>query len=181
MPMTSFVALLRGINVGGRNCLPMQTLREQMSELGCENIQTYIQSGNVVFSFVGAAKKLEVQIADTINASHGFRPQVMILAASKFKKMAATNPHRTEGVEPKFLHVGFLATKAKSPNMERMHRLAANGEEYRLVNNTFYLYAPNGIGRSKLASEVEKCLGVAVTSRNWRTVLKIVELVDKLP
>ena len=178
--MQVFVALLRGINVGGNNILPMQDLRDLLAGLGCADVATYIQSGNAVFRHSGSAAKLSILIADKIESNFSFRPAVMVIAARLFADIAAANPYSDLADDPKQVHIAFLGAPAVSANLDRLQELASAGEEFILKGTAFYLYAPNGIGRSKLAAAVEKCLGVATTSRNARTVSKIGELLDRL-
>ncbi len=178
--MQVYVALLRGINVGGNNTLPMQDFRDLLAGLGCVDVATYIQSGNAVFRHSGSAAQLSASISDGIESDFGFRPAVMVIAARSFSVIAAANPYSDLADDPKQVHITFLESPAISANLARLEELASNGEEFILKDTAFYLYAPNGIGRSKLAAAVEKCLGVATTSRNARTVSKIGELLDRL-
>jgi len=178
--VTKFVALLRGINVGGKHVLPMQELRELLAELGCEDVATYIQSGNVVFNHSGKPGNLSEDISDAIEAQFGFRPFVLLMSATDFIAVASANPYSSMVVEPKFLHVCFLSELAKQPGIERMAELASATEQYVLTDTALYLSAPDGIGRSKLAHEVETCLGVRTTGRNARTVGKICEMIESL-
>lgn len=178
--MTSFVILLRGINVGGKNILPMQDFRELLSVIGCSQVASYIQSGNAVCHYAGGAPELSDKIAAAIEAQFGFRPAVLVLPSSDFLAIAAANPYAAEGIEPKFLHISFLKTRPRQPDNERLKSIVANGERYVLSDMAFYLHAPNGIGRSKLAKDAEKCLGVPATGRNSRTVSKICEMLGDL-
>ena len=178
--MTKFVVLLRGINVGGKNILPMEELRELLEKLGCENVATYIQSGNAVFRYRGNAAELPDLIATAIDSRFGFKPSVMVLTAGEFDAVAKANPFAADASEPKFLHVWFLREPAISANTTRMGELESGGEKFLLTDPAVYLYAPDGIGRSKLAAGMEKCLGVPATARNWRTVSKIGEMLSKV-
>jgi uncharacterized protein (DUF1697 family) len=178
--MTAFVVLLRGINVGGNNILPMQAFRELLATLGCENVATCIQSGNAVFTYAGEAAALPVSIASAVESAYGFRPPVVLLTATEFNAVTAANVFAAEDVEPKFLHVWFLQQTARNANTARMDELASGGEKFLLTDAAFYLYAPHGIGRSRLAGATEKCLGVQATARNWRTVSKIGEMLAEL-
>lgn len=174
--MNDYVALFRGINVGGKNILPMQDLREVLSTLGCENVKTYIQSGNVVLSSAAGENDLSSSMAGAINDRCGFEPHVLVLAADRFRQIAAANPYAEAGLEPKFLHVSFLATKPASPDLDALEKLKSGSERFTLDDGAFYLCAPDGIGRSRLASGIEQHLGVSATSRNWRTVCKLVDM-----
>jgi len=171
--MTAFVALLRGINVGGKNILPMKEFRELLTKLGCENVATYIQSGNAVFEYLGNSAELPELISIAIESGFGFRPSVMVLTADEFDAVATARPFSAEISEPKFLHVWFLQESAARADTAKMKEIGSADEKYLLTDTAVYLYAPNGIGRSKLAGGMEKCLGVPATARNWRTVSKI--------
>ncbi|MDH5621447.1 MAG: DUF1697 domain-containing protein [Gammaproteobacteria bacterium] len=174
--MTTFVALLRGINVGGNNILPMQEFRALLTNHGCEDVATYIQSGNAVFRSTASASGLSVSIADGIEAKYGFRPAVLVLTASGFMTIAAANPFAVPPEQENHVHISFLQRPASRPNVARLKQLASPSETFVLTDAAFYLHAPDGIGRSKLAAEVEKCLGVPATGRNLRTVGRIVAL-----
>ncbi len=178
--MASYVALLRGINVGGRNILPMKDFRELLENLACENVATYIQSGNAVFHHSGKALEVSDSISDAIETDFSFRPSVMVLTAEVFAEIAAENPYADVAVEGKNSHIWFASEAITNANKTRLRELATASEEFTLTEKAFYLHAPDGIGRSKLASNVEKCLGVEATARNWRTTGKIAELIAKL-
>lgn len=178
--MTSFVALLRGINVGGKNILPMKSFRELLTTLGCNDVATYIQSGNAVFEHSGNSAELAELISTAIETGFGFRPSVMVLTAGEFDAVARANPFTAEASEPKFLHVWFVREPTTGANTTRMDEIVSGGEKFLLTDSAVYLYAPNGIGRSKLAGGMEKCLGVQATARNWRTVSKIGEMLSEL-
>lgn len=148
--MNTFVALFRGINVGGRNVLPMAELTNVLQDLGLKNVETYIQSGNVVFqtNFKDTAE-INEKLSSAIEKSHGFKAQVLLLKPDELEKAVKSNPFPEAELQPKSLHLFFLTS------------------------------APEGIGKSKLAARVEKELGVAATARNWRTVIKILEMVKR--
>lgn len=177
--MPTCIALLRGINVGGNNPLPMRELAAHLQALGHTHVKTYIQSGNAVFNTPRKSPAaLGKQIADRIESHHGFRPRVLILNAAELKKAADDNPFPEGEHDPKTLHLFFLAAPAKSPDRPAIEAIRLPSEQFKLTKNVFYLYAPDGIGRSKLAAKAEKLLGVECTARNWRTVQKLRELSD---
>ena len=178
--MKTYVALLRGINVGGKNIVPMQRFRDLLGELGCRQVATYIQSGNAVFTHAGTAKALATTIADAIDGEFGFKPVVVVLDATAFAQIVAANPFACDKTDPKCLHVSFLKKPATAVRQDLLQKLAAPTEDYVLTEAAFYLRAPEGIGRSKLAAKVEQCLGVEATARNWRTTGKIDEMLRKL-
>lgn len=176
--MSAFIALLRGINVGGNNKLAMSEFRELLSTLGCEDVTTYIQSGNAVFKHSKTAADLSKSISEAVHLKFGFRPSVMILPAKDYAAIIAANPFPAAVSEPKALHVWFLGEEAVNADTQRLDEFAVDSEKYVLNDSAFYLHAPDGIGRSKLGAGVERCLGVPATARNWRTVIKIGELLD---
>ena len=178
--MNTFVALFRGINVGGRNKLPMRELAVVLEALGLQNVRTYIQSGNVVFqSEEQPPGDLSARISEAIDERHGFAPSVLILTLEEFEKALAENPYPEAVNEPKTLHVYFLSAEPEHPDVETLERLKLENEQYTIIGKAFYLHAPDGIGRSKLAAGAEKALGVTVTARNWRSAGKILELAKK--
>ncbi len=171
---------MRGINVGGKHVLPMQGFRNLLSELGCQDVATYIQSGNAVFNYSGKVTRLSEAISDAVEKQFGFRPLTVLMSADEFLAIAASNPFVAKALELKFVHVCFLSEAAQQPQVERMTELASPAEQFELTDEAFYLHAPDGIGRSKLAHNVEKCLGVRTTGRNARTVGKICEMIESL-
>jgi uncharacterized protein (DUF1697 family) len=179
--MKTYIALFRGINVGGRHILPMKELVALLEGLGCRNVKTYIQSGNAVFeSKVNNTSQISKQISAEIKKSRGFEPHVLLLRLEELEKAIASNPFSEGEKDPKALHVGFLISTPKTPDLKTLEGLKANREEFKLLDNIFYLYAPEGIGRSKLAASSEKLLGVPLTDRNWGTVRKIMEMAKEL-
>ncbi len=179
--MNNWIALLRGINVGGHNILPMKELKVLLEALGCRDIATYIQSGNVVFRHTESdAASLEATISGAIGESFGFEPRVMLLSVDEFTRCVRDNPFSQALQAPKTLHMWFLAAPAEDPDIEKMESLKAATEEFILTAKAFYLSAPDGIGRSKLAASVEKLLGVPATARNLRTASKLCEMTSKM-
>ena len=176
----TWIILIRGINVGGNNIVPMKDLREQLSAVGYSNVRTYIQSGNVVLE---AAKTDNPQICDTvancINAEFGFTPKIMALSAEVFQKIITGNPYPDAVKTPKFLHIHFLAEPALNADVPTLNALKTDTESFHITDEAVYLYLPDGVWKSKLAARMEKCLGVAATERNWRSANKILELAQK--
>lgn len=170
-----YIALLRGINVGGRNSLPMKELITILEALGLENIQTYIQSGNVVFT--GKKQKdLTTKITTAIEKAKGFAPHVLLLSENELKKAVSNNPFDTS--DGKALHFSFLDRAPSNPDIESLAAVQTKNESFLLEGKVFYLHAPDGIGRSKLASKVEKAMGVPVTARNWNTIDQLLTMLE---
>ncbi len=163
--------------MGGNNILPMKDLVALLENLGAHNVKTYIQSGNAVFQHQAeSATQLSGQISAAIKDSHGFEPQVLLLNSAEMEQAAVANPFPQAESEPKTLHLYFLESVPRNPDLEMLDSLKKASEQFKLIDNVFYLYAPDGVGRSKLAARVEKALGVAATARNWRTVRKIMAM-----
>lgn len=172
--MPTSIALLRGINVGGNNMLPMKDLVRDLESLGLRNVRTYIQSGNVVFETArtpGASLEEKIEVA--IEKRRGFRPHVLVVSADRLKGIIDANPFPKAAAEPKTLHAFFLASPPKSPDLESLHKVAVRSERFHLGEHAFYLHTPDGLGKSKLATQVERRLGVEATARNWNTVLRL--------
>jgi uncharacterized protein (DUF1697 family) len=175
--MNTYIALFRGINVGGNNILPMKPLADLLKRLGCEDVRTYIQIGNVVFNIDDHLKaNLAKSLSDAVLEAHGFAPKVLLLTASEFSTAITNNRFSTE--DGKLLHFFFLSEIPQSPDLEKLETLKLPSEVYELKNNIFYLYAPEGVSRSKLFAKVEKCLGVPATARNWNTVNKLAFMIS---
>jgi uncharacterized protein (DUF1697 family) len=175
--MKTYVALFRGINVGGYNMLPMKQLKALLERSECLDVRTYIQSGNVIFrSATPDAGRLAKRLTAAISKSHGFEPRVLVLTVAELEQAAARNPFPEAGENPKTLHLFFLAQPPAKPDLKGCEALKAKTERFQLKGNIFYLYTPEGFGTSKLAARTERLLGVEATARNWRTVTTLLEL-----
>lgn len=175
--METYIALLRGINVGGHHKLPMRELTILLEALGLKNVKTYIQSGNVVFQCESFNRvSLAEQISAAIEQHHGFRPQIMLLSLAELTTAVSHNPYPEATQEHKSLHFYFLESDPASPDLAALEAVKSEREQFELIDAVFYLHAPDGIGRSKLAEKVERALGVATTARNWRTVNQLLEM-----
>lgn len=175
--MQKYIALFRAINVLGKNLLLMKDLVQILEKLGAKDVKTYIQSGNVLLSHKETdTKKLSNKISSEIKKSNGFEPKVLLLNYEDVKKAYKQNPFPQGEEEPKTVHAFFLSSKPESPNLEKMDEIKTKTEQYKLIDKVYYLYTPDGVGRSKLGARAEKLLGVPATARNWRTVKKILEL-----
>ena len=178
--MKTCIALFRGINVGGKNSLPMKELIVILEDMGARKIKTYIQSGNAVFqsdkkNFSQFSKRLAAEIKER----HGFEPHVLIVGFEAIEKAMADNPFPEAEADPSSLHLGFLASVPKSPDLRKLDSLRKESERFHMSERVLYLHAPEGVGRSKLAASSEKLLGVPMTDRNWRTVCKIREMASE--
>ena len=156
--------------------MAMKDLVEILESVGCENVKTYIQSGNVVFQIKKKpVTKIAREISYKISESYGFEPKILLLNVSELEEAIKNNPFKTE--DGKALHFFFLDSCPKNPDLEGLMAAKSKSEKYQLHKNVFYLYAPDGIGRSKLAAKVEQCMGIPATARNWNTVNKLISMV----
>lgn len=170
-----YVALLRGINVGGKTRIGMAALRDTCASVGCEDVVTYIQSGNVVLKSRLSAEKLRAALEAAIAGEFGFNPAVMIRTAKEITAVVERNPYA--GGDDKTLHVGFLQAAPDAATKKCLGAIDCAPEGLTVVGRDVYLHLPNGIGRSPLQAQMERCLRpTAITIRNWRTVTKLAEL-----
>lgn len=169
-----WIALLRGINVGGNNILPMADLRGIMEEINFKNARTYIQSGNAIFeSRIKDPEKLSKKLSDAIEKRFSFRPKVMIFEGSVIDQALAQNPFPQAMNEPKNLHFFFMTEAPETYDEAAFTGIQKPGELFAYHDKVFYLYAPIGIWKSKIGAKVEKMLGVPMTARNLRTIMKL--------
>jgi len=172
------VALLRGINVGGKNKLKMTALAEIFADAGCHEVRTYIQSGNVVYRASDEiASRIPELIADRIAARLGLRVPVVTRTASEFHDVVTNNPFLHADHDPKSLCVAFLADLPTSEQISRLDPDRSPSDEFVVRDREIYLHLPNGAARTKLTNAYfDSKLGTTSTARNWRTVLKLDEL-----
>lgn len=175
-----YAALLRGINVGGRKRLPMADLRQLMEGLGHSGVRTHLQSGQAVFATGhGDEESLAAELAQAIEKHFGFSVDVIVRDHAYLKAVAEACPFPADRLEPKQLHVTYFSASVDAQRFAEIDREAYLPEEFRLGDRELYLYAPDGLGRSKLAEYLAKPRinkGVIATTRNWNTVVKLVEL-----
>lgn len=177
--MKTYITLFRGINVGGHNKLPMTDLGDILTGIGAQNVKTYIQSGNAVFQFKESdVKELANAISLAVEAKCGFVPKVLILTVEDLDRAMDENPFPVPDGEGSTLHLGFLDEEPENVDIEKLTSLQTVNEHYSLTPQVFYLYAPDGVGRSKLAAGAEKIISVEMTDRNWNTVCKLREMVE---
>ena len=172
------IALLRGINVGGRNKLPMKSLASLFEDSGCTEITTYIQSGNVVYSVVAQlVPKVVGRVEAAIQRDFGFQIPIVTRTQEELAAVIGSNPFLKSGADEKELHVAFLA---QAPNQTRIAQLdpkRSPPDEFLVRGQEIYLRYPNGLGRSKLTNAYfDAKLGTVSTIRNWKTTGKLLEL-----
>lgn len=179
--MPIWIALLRGINVGGATRLPMKDLIAQVEQdSGAHPVRSYLQSGNLVLRCETQAAALAGQISAAAQALLGFAPPVMVLSPEALQRAIADNPFGNASHAPATLQLGFLAAPPAAQAWSRLESLRQASEGFALKDQVFYLHAPEGVGRSRLAAGAEKALGVPMTLRNWKTVTQLLALATAL-
>jgi uncharacterized protein (DUF1697 family) len=173
--MSSHVALLRGINVGGCHVLPMKDLAGLFVAAGCREVQTYIQSGNVVFGATAAvARKVPALVAAAIQERFGFESPVVVRTAAELLAVVRDNPYQ-HGTD--LLSVLFLAEAPSGAQVASLDPQRSAPDSFVVKGREVYLHTPRGLGRTKLTNAYfDSKLGTVSTGRNWRTVLKLVEM-----
>lgn len=179
--MATFVALLRGVNVSGHRPVPMARLKANLEAIGLASVVTYKASGNVVFdSGSKALSGLADQISDVIAKDLGHDDvDVLVLRAADVAKIEASNPFRARPTaDEAFLHVTFPFEPVKKAAIEKLDLPIKGDEQARFANEVIYLYCPHGYGRTKINNGYfEKLLGIPCTTRNWKTVSALVEMI----
>jgi uncharacterized protein (DUF1697 family) len=171
-----YVALLRGVNVGGHR-LPMKDLAAMFDAAGCGDVRTYIQSGNVVFR-AGAplAKKVPAVIAAAIARKFGFDAPVILRSTKEMLAIARGNPYLRAGHDIRWLHVVFLADTPARAAITALDPNRSPGDEFTVKGREIYLHLPNGAGRSKLTNQYfDSKLKTISSGRNWNTVITLLE------
>jgi uncharacterized protein (DUF1697 family) len=177
----TFVAFLRGINVGGKNKLPMKDLVAMFRRAGCSDVRHFIQSGNVLFEAKAAsAERLPGIIETDIERRFPFRTSVILRSADEMAAIADGNPLLSSGSASESLHVMFLAHAPGDVERARLDPNRSPPDTFAVRGREIYLSCPNGVSRSKLTNAYfDSKLGTTSTSRNWRTVLKVVEMLGR--
>lgn len=178
MSTSTYVALLRGINVGGKHKLPMKDLAEVFSESKCKDVRTYIQSGNVVFCAPPEqVKRLASDLEKKLEARFGFPVPIIIRSHQQLTNVVQANPFLARGASEKMLYVVFLADEPSADAVGKLDPQRSPGDEFRVVGSEIFLQLPNGAGNSKLTNAYfDSKLSTIGTARNWATVLKLLEM-----
>ncbi|MGZ3297651.1 MAG: DUF1697 domain-containing protein [Asticcacaulis sp.] len=171
-----WIGLFRGVNVGGNNKLPMKALVQVMEADGFSQVKTYIASGNVVFRAPQDKPELQKRIEDLVEGNFGFRSKLFLVTAAHLEKVLAGNPYRDREHQGKAQHVFFFDTPPASVDRALLDSLKAGSEDYTVTDEVLYLYAPEGIGRSKMVEKIGKAIKTGMTARNLNTVETLLEM-----
>lgn len=171
------IAILRGINVGGKRKILMKDLKKLCEKLDWKKISTYIQSGNIIFHSSENNTTLENKLEKAINDEFGFEVPVIIRTAEELQAILANNPFLEPETEKSKLHVTFLKHIPTTENQQKAETVQAGADQFSIKNNTIFLYCEGKYHQSKLSNTFfEKKLKVQATTRNWKTVEKLAEL-----
>lgn len=180
--MNKQIAILRGINVGGKRKILMTDLKELFSDLGADNIQTYIQSGNVIFNSTGKKDNIKIanEIEEAILNKYDFQVPVIVLSAEELNATIAENPFLTaENMEVERLHVTFLKELPQNDKLQNIESLNFAPDLFEIRNKKVFIYCSGKYHTSKLTNNFfESKLKVPATTRNWKTVIKLGELAN---
>ena len=204
--MNTYIALFRGINVGGSHLVKMADLKQLMEENTFDpatgtitvdpirveafrsNLAYYTEvfsAGNSDYAIPAGAvsdpARLAKKIAGAIAKLRGFEPRVLVLTGAELERAAAANPFPEAAREPKSVHLFFLAARPAKPDLKAIEEIKAKTERFALKGSVFYMHTPAGLGKSKLAVRVERLLGVDATARNWSTVTALLEIAQAAP
>jgi len=180
--LTTYISVLRGINVGGQKKILMSDLKTLYEELGFINVQTYIQSGNVIFQAGEKTSELSSIIEKLIQEKFSFDVTVIVRTVGELQKTLTVNPYLgKKEVDVDKLHVTLLADVPGSAYLSAIGRYDYTPDKFTLIGKDVFLYCPNGYGISKLSNNFfENKLKVKATTRNWRTISKLVEIATKM-
>jgi uncharacterized protein (DUF1697 family) len=175
------IALLRGINVGGKNNLPMAALKEFFISAGCDDVRTYIQSGNVVFRASNKlANRIPAIVGQAITGSFGFEVPLVTRTATELHAVRSSNPF-FPAEEPAKLHVVFLVNKPTKKQIRALDTDRSPPDQFVVQGREVFLLCPNGIARTKLTNAFwDSSLKTTSTIRNWNTVNKLIQLAEEL-
>jgi uncharacterized protein (DUF1697 family) len=180
--MSRYVSLFRGINVGGNQIVRMDTLKALHTSLDLRDVQTYIQSGNVVFTSDNTdVAQIQKDIESGFAQTFGFPVKVMVRTASELNAIIENNPFQNQPMrESKWIIALFLESDPISTALEDIQKVYTGPEEIHIIGKEAFIYYPEGMGRSKLTNTLlEKKLKTAGTARNWNTVLKLQKMMER--
>lgn len=179
--MAKFVALYRGINVGGKHSVKMESLRAMHERLGHRDTKSYIQSGNIVFSAKGSSATIARKTIAEFASEFGFAAKIIVLDAMQWDAIVQENPFATFAAkDPKTVHAGICEGEPDEQGLKALLAKTGGREAFVVGNGVVYLHSPAGFGTSKFAAGMEKACAVPMTVRNWRTIDSLWQMVNQL-
>ena len=181
--MKTYISILRGINVSGHKLIKMDALRKSFESMGFSNVKTYLQSGNIIFSYDDIEEKnLEEQISKEIKKEFGFDVPVIVLSIERLKHIIDHNPFVKDPIKDKlFLHITFLSSKPIEFSKDKIVEKKDKEEEIAFSDYAIYLYCPNGYGNTKLSNNfLERNLNVVATTRNFKTTNELLKIAEQI-
>lgn len=176
--MQTYIALLRGINVSGQKIIKMAELRVHLEKAGLHEVQTYIQSGNIIFKHNNSPAELTKTIIDTIQSKYGFEVPTLVITADYIKEVLDNDPYtKNPDINPDRVYYTLLAETPKEENIAKLKEYDYPPEEWILGNKVIYFHSPNGAGNAKFSNNFfENKLKVQATTRNLKTMIKLLEM-----
>lgn len=178
--MIKYIGILRGINVGGHRKIVMADLKQLLEKLGLQNITTYIQSGNVLFSSTMSQKDAEKAMKKAVHNKYGYDVPVLVRTVNYFHSLVDHNPYLEDGnMDIKQLYVAFLSETPKKNAIEKLESIDFDNDKFTIIGNAVFICYNTKSSNSKLTTNIiENKLNVIATSRNWKTILKLIALSD---
>jgi uncharacterized protein (DUF1697 family) len=179
--MRTLISFLRGINMTGHNSLRMSDLRELYIKLGFTDAETYIQSGNVIFSSDEFVRDISLKIENAILERFSYKIPVMVRTVQEIKDLFSGNPYiNEEKFDPSKMAVLFLHEKPVSSQLDKVKNINYPPDRFEIKDREIFIYCPNGFGRTKLYTNFfENKMGVVGTARNWKSITTILDLAEK--
>lgn len=181
--MKTYISILRGINVSGHKIIKMDALKNMCINLGFNNVQTYIQSGNIVYKFQQTeTNNLNKMISETILNTFGFEVPVITKSAEQLQEIIKNNPFTDETLHnPAFFHITFLSDSPDKSKIQLLDQAELKNDKFALIDRAIYLYCPDSYSSSKLSNSfIENKLKVKATTRNWKTVNELMNIAEKI-
>jgi uncharacterized protein (DUF1697 family) len=181
--MATYISILRGINVSGYRVIKMDALKKMCADLAFNNVQTYIQSGNIVFqSKTISTEKTSATINTNIKKLFGFDVPVITFTQTELEVVINSNPFSKDKTkDPAFFHITFLSGQPELQNIELLKQVDLKNDKYEIIDKAIYLYCPNGYSNSKLTNSfLETKLKITATTRNWKTTNELQNIANKV-
>jgi uncharacterized protein (DUF1697 family) len=178
--MISYIALLRGINVGGHKLIKMNDLKEMLLKVGLQNVNTYIQSGNIVFKSVQDAEPLKFLIEQEIDKAFGFSVNVILRTATEWEEIIRKCPYQVDALqEGESIHLSLMENEPSEERLNHLFKYKNETEDCYINGKEIYLFLRKKVSDSKLSLQLQK-LRVPATARNWKTVKKLETMLNEL-